>query len=73
MKNTALAPVTQISDLEPILKDKDGDDGDNGLSQVIIDIALNGYCVTFFYEDASEMKQVFTDFDDMIKAIRGEH
>lgn len=53
-------------------KDEDGGD-DTGLSQVIVDFAVNGYCVTYFYEDGTDLKQIYENFDDMMNDIRAKH
>ena len=67
------ATATKSSDQGPI--DKDGEDGgdETDLSTVLIEIAQNGYMITFTLEDGTEEKSVHTDFDDVLKAIRSRH
>lgn len=49
--------------------DKDGYDGNKGLTQIVIDIALNGFSVTFVYNDGFEEKYVFPTFKEVLECI----
>lgn len=54
--------------------DKDGEGGDEtDISQVLIEVASNGYMVTFTLDDGTEEKSVHTDFDEVLSAIRSRH
>lgn len=58
---------------DPELKDKDGSDDENDLTQVVIEFAANGYMVTWSYEDGSEKKAIYNDFNDALADIRTSH
>jgi hypothetical protein len=69
-----LFPATskKTEDYGPI--DKDGEEGDDtDISTVLIEVAQNGYMITFTLQDGTEEKSVHTDFDDVLKAIRSRH
>lgn len=72
VKNHNLA---QILDQNSDLQHKDGeDDGSSGeVSTIVIEIALNGYLVTFSYDDGTEEKYVHDDFDDVMSQVRSKH
>ncbi len=54
--------------------DKDGEDpGDIRLQNIDISIAINGYTVTYVYEDGSDQKYVHTDFDKVLQQLREKH
>lgn len=69
----SLAPILNTD--EPVFKDGEGSDGPDVLTQVVIDVAENGYMVTFIYEssDLIDERVVFTDFDEALKAIKARH
>lgn len=69
-----LRPLTSKTSLkDPSIKDKDGDDGNVGLTQIMIEVALDGYMVTFSFEDGSEQRYVREDFDEVLSLVRGMH
>ncbi len=68
-----LLPITKKSSNDPSFKDKDGDDGDFSLHTVVIEVATNGYLVTFSYDDGTEDKFIEEDFDEVLKLIRSRH
>lgn len=54
--------------------DGDGEGGEDLLlSTALIEVASNGYMVTFTFEDGSEEKYVDADFDEVLKLIRSKH
>lgn len=54
--------------------DKDGmGPSDTDISDIHIEIASNGFMVTFTLEDGFQEKSIHTDFDDVLKAIRSRY
>lgn len=69
-----LRPLTsKTSSKGPSTVDKDGNDGTSGLSQILIEVALDGYLITFSFEDGSEQRYVRDDFDEVVSLIRSMH
>lgn len=60
-------------EIDPSTKDGDDDGEETTLSQILIEVAVDGYMVTLSYDDGDEVKNVFTNFDDALKHIRGSH
>jgi hypothetical protein len=58
---------------DPEFKDKDGSDDDIGLTDVHIEFATNGYMVTYSYDDGSEKRAIYTDFNELLADIRTSH
>lgn len=70
MKKNNLALILDDS-TDPI--DKDGGDGDLGLTDISIGIALNGYTVTFTYDDLSDERYICENFDEVLKLLKEKH
>lgn len=63
--------MTSVTKLHPGFKD--GDDGsDSSVESFNIEIVHNGFILTSTYEDGTEVKEVFHDFDRMVKEMRKE-
>lgn len=58
---------------EPTPIDGDGGSDENDLTDITVDIALNGYTVTYNYEDMTCEKYVFLDFDEVLTQLRSKH
>lgn len=66
MKAVALVPLND----EPAFKDGDDGNGENGLLQVIIEVAVNGYVMTIAYEDGSDTKTIYDDFTKLLEDLK---
>lgn len=71
MRNRNVAEVLQIqSDTGSTFKD-----GEEPpaliLKDIVISVALNGYTVTFVYDDGLEERYVLTEFSEVISLIQG--
>lgn len=66
----SIALASPIESEEPVTKDKDGNGGDNGVTQYVIDVATNGYVLTMILDDGGEVKSVFEDFDKLLNELR---
>lgn len=66
---TSLATVTNLAD---DTSHKDGQD-DTSLDRVVIDVAQNGYLLSLIYDDGSELKTVYENFDLLLKDLRSAH
>ena len=54
--------------------DKDGGDSEEiKIQSIVIDVAVNGYVATYMFEDMSDEKVIFDDFDTLLEDIRARH
>lgn len=68
----AQAKLISISQESPNLKDKDGSDGQNGICDIHISVCLNGFMVSISYDDGTELRETFDDFDEVLGSIRSQ-
>lgn len=74
-KGTNLAHVFDIAEVEKLHDgdpmDGDGeDDGDESLETIQVDIATNGFMLTYLYDDGSALKYVLNDFNEVLEHMR---
>jgi hypothetical protein len=59
---------------EPHIKDGDGNEPpDENLTEVSIEIALNGYTVSYHYDNMDKLTYVFLTFDEVLEQLRSKH
>lgn len=68
VKNHNLAQI--LSD-ESTPIDGDGDDGSPGVQNILIEVALDGYMITFTLYDGTEERYVREDMDGVVSVLRG--
>lgn len=67
-----LRPSPANSEGGPIDKDGQGPE-DRNLQTIDISVALNGYTITYVYDDGNEEKYVHLDFDKVLEQLRKRH
>jgi len=64
---------TNLASILPLDSDtnyKDGNDGNNGVEDITINVAIDGFMVSFMYEDGSMERHVLDNMDDVIQMIK---